>query len=162
MFYSKLDLSPDSIFTVKSSFFLNMFIAICLYFFAITIFVYFPKDDFILGAFAIIPAIILTVVAFRRRTIMTIDKTGFYFLKDLVTDWDHFYHAHLKQVIPEGSDTNTRDCNLLILEYYKGSTGDLYKMTIGLTVTQDKSEEAILAAIDYFYELSKLTHKKHV
>ena len=159
MIYSKLDLSPDSAFTVKDSFFLNMFKALCLYFCAIMIFAYFPKDVYILGIFAIAGAIVLTIVSIRRRTIMTIDKTGFYFCRELITDWDHFYAANLKQVIPEGSDTNTRDRNLLILEYHKDSTRDLYKLTVDLTSTQDKSEEAVLAAINYFYELSKLTRK---
>jgi hypothetical protein len=88
-----------------------------------------------------------------NKIIMTINKKGFYYLDELVTNWHNFIDAFVTQ-----DEENRRipydvtDRFMLVIRYGKiGHTGFFIRKIL-MTATMDKSEEEIVAAIKFYYE----------
>lgn len=102
---------------------------------------------------SVIPGIYLIRRGMINKTIMTINKNGFYYFDELVTDWNNFIDAIVKQ-----DEKNRRipydvtDRFELIVRYGKiGHTGYFARKFL-MTAVMDKSEEEIIAAIKFYYE----------
>jgi hypothetical protein len=88
-----------------------------------------------------------------NKTIMTINKTGFYYLGELVTDWKNFIDASVSQ-----DEENRRvpyditDRFMLLVRYSKEGESGYFGRKFLMTAVMDKSEEEIIAAIKFYYE----------
>ncbi|MGZ3849181.1 MAG: hypothetical protein ACXVMS_13770 [Flavisolibacter sp.] len=103
----------------------------------------------------LVPAILFTFKAFSKRVYILINKEGIYINNFLLTDWKNFVSAEYKQKEIVGS---IQDKFVLFIEYYRDGMG-YYVKEVPLTNSQNKSEEEVIAAIEYFYELSKLSNQ---
>lgn len=88
-----------------------------------------------------------------NKTIMTINKTGFYYLGKLVTEWKNFIDASVTQ-----DEENRRipyditDRFTLLVRYYKEDEPGYFGRKFLMTAAMDKSEEEVIAAIKFYYE----------
>ena len=96
------------------------------------------------------PAIFYTYKALNKRAYITINKKGIYIGKFFLTDWKNFVSARTieKQLV-----RSFKDHFYLLIDHYVDM--DYYSKEVPLTNTQNKAEEEIIAAIDFFYELWK-------
>jgi hypothetical protein len=90
----------------------------------------------------------------RNTTIIRINKTGFYYSGRLLADWHHFYGAAVRDKTEVG---RYRDNFVLEFRYYSPDYTKVYTESFPLTNTQDKAEEEIIAAINFYYNAGKLT-----
>ncbi|HZF63536.1 MAG TPA: hypothetical protein VEZ55_03575, partial [Chitinophagaceae bacterium] len=88
----------------------------------------------------------------RNATIIKINRSGFYYAGQLVTDWKLFYDAVVQDKMAVGS---YRDNFILDIRYYSTDRSLLYTQSIPLTNTQDKAEEDIIEAIRFYYAASR-------
>lgn len=160
-------LTPDSEFVVGEEKILNYVLA--LLFFAL--FAYgvidaarrhFVNIDYqsYIFAFAILPAI----YAFKRgrsnRIYIRINKTGIYHHGQLVTNWPGVVNIYLTQK-EKTKLVNIQDHFQLIVEFRKeGITNKGFRKIIPLTNTQNKSEEDVLAAANYFWKNARAQEPK--
>jgi hypothetical protein len=101
----------------------------------------------------LLPGAMFIYKAERNKTIMKINMSGFYYHERLETDWEHFHSAHVshnEEIVGSISDNF-----MLMLQYYSPENGRLYRTRIPLTNSQDKAEEEIIAAIDFYYNASR-------
>jgi hypothetical protein len=106
-----------------------------------------------LGLF-LVPGAVYLAKGNRNTTIIRINKTGFYYREKLVTDWNHFYGAAIRDKTAVG---RYRDNFVLELRYYALDYTKVYTESFPLTNTQDKAEEEIIEAINFYYNAGKLT-----
>lgn len=106
---------------------------------------------FALGIF-LIPGVIMIARGRRNSTIIRINKTGFYYAGRLVTDWKMFYDAVVQEKSKVGS---YRDNFILDLRYYSADYSLIYTKSIPLSNTQDKAEEDIIAAIQFYCNVGR-------
>jgi hypothetical protein len=101
---------------------------------------------------AIIPAAMAFAKARSKRVYIRINKTGIYEHEKLVTSWPTFLKAYItqKEVV-----MSIRDNFLLVVEYYKDDPKKGFRRKIALTNTQNKSEEEIMKAIQFFVAANK-------
>jgi len=150
-------LKPDTEFIVKESTLVDLVIAAvfyCMFFSA----VFYSSGDKIIDRvilFSLLPGIGFTVRAFIKTVVIRVNKKGIWFGGQPVTDWQNFISSKVNQL--EMRAGGWEDRNELAVEYFKGTEGDVYKKTIALLSTQNKSGEDIIAAIEYFNELYKKT-----
>jgi hypothetical protein len=90
----------------------------------------------------------------KKEAFIRINKTGFYYKGSLITAWNNFVEASIKQDEIPGS---INDNFVLIIQYYSGYPLDLYVYKIPLTNTQDKADEEILEAIQFYYNETCIT-----
>jgi hypothetical protein len=102
--------------------------------------------------FVLVPAILYMIRGFLHKTIFTINGNGIYQYGALVTNWDNFVTANITQQEITGS---IADNFVLVIDYYKPDAEGYFERRIPLTNTQTKSEEEIIAAINFFLELRK-------
>jgi hypothetical protein len=152
-------LNPDFDFTVGEEKVLHYVIALLFF----SLFLYgildavnrnFKKVDYQSYIFllAIIPVIFSLRRARSNRVFIRINKRGIYHHEKLVTDWDNFQHASLAQK-PKTRIVELQDNFILVVEHRKN--GKILRHTIPLTNTQNRSEEDVIAAVQYFYKLSR-------
>ncbi len=151
-------LSKDSNFEVKESVVLDLIIAAIGFAMAGSALLYdsnaygsalFGKSLLI----GLIPGVIFAVKAIKNNATLSINKEGIYLHNNFITDWTFFKTAYVQQMpLAAGGYT---DNIVLIIEYYKVGESGFFKRKISLTSTQNKSEEEIIAAITYFYKISK-------
>ena len=102
---------------------------------------------------SILPAVYMIRRSIINKTIMTINKTGFYYLGELVTDWKNFIDASVSQ-----DEENRRvpyditDRFMLLIRYGKEGEPGYFGRKFLMTAVMDKSEEEIIAAIKFYYE----------
>jgi hypothetical protein len=96
----------------------------------------------------LIPAILAFKKARSKAVYLRINKIGIYQNEELLTTWDKFIKAYItqKEVV-----MTIRDNFLLVVEYVKDDPKKGYRRKIALTNTQNKSEEDIMAAIQFFF-----------
>lgn len=109
-------------------------------------------------ALAIAPAVYCFARAHSKRVYIRINKKGIYQDGKLVTDWLNFLRAYLDQKEKTGF-FNIKDNFLLVVEYKKDNKG--FRHRIPLTNTQNKSEEDVLAAVNFFYKVYKMDAGLH-
>lgn len=111
------------------------------------------------GLFLIIPALAIIVRGFRNRIIMVINKNGFCYYGQLLTDWDHYISQEFIDDGPSMSGSGAKDKFYVLIKYYKEGQPGYYGRKIRLTDSQDKSEEEIIAAIKFYYKNPEKTKK---
>jgi hypothetical protein len=95
----------------------------------------------------LIPGAIALAKGQRNSIIIKINKTGFYYAGKFITDWKSFYDARIREKMETGS---YEDNFILDLRYYSTDRSLVYTLSIPLTNTQDRSEEEIIEAINFF------------
>jgi hypothetical protein len=93
----------------------------------------------------------------KERTVMTVNKDGFFYYGSLITNWNNFVSARFIDQMPEISSTSLgiSDQFFLAVRYYKENEPGCFERKFALTNTQDKSEEEIMAAIRFYYNQSQ-------
>jgi hypothetical protein len=99
---------------------------------------------------ALVPSIMFFTKARSRRVYIRVNKTGIYQDEMLVTGWDNFLNAYVKE---KPVTLRWRDNFMLVIEFTKEEPGKGFRRFIKLTNTQNKSEEDIIAAILFFWKL---------
>lgn len=100
----------------------------------------------------LIPGAIAIAKGRRNGIIITINKTGFYYAGKQVTDWNLFYDAVVQDKRAPGS---YNDNFVLDIRFYSADHSLLYTKSIPLTNNQDKAEEEIIEAINFYYKASR-------
>lgn len=137
--------SENEPFIVKNSIGIMVFIAIAS---LVMFFSSIAYNDMTVSLPLLIPAIPCIAGIFIRNPLIEVNSTGIYTKGSLITDWAHFANADFTQRTKAGRWT---DNFVLILEYSKEGYYGYFKCELPLSNTQNKSEEAVLAAIDFFY-----------
>lgn len=95
----------------------------------------------------IIPAIIFFVKAYKNQTKILLNDVGFYYQGRLLTLWDDFIEA---SIVQDEVLMSIQDNFKLLVKHYKYKKTRIYSTKIPLGNTQNQSEEAVLAAVQYF------------
>ena len=103
------------------------------------------------GWFMVVASIAVIASGFRNTVILIVNKNGFYYYGQLLTDWDHFISEEFIDDGPTMS-TTVKDQFYLLIKYYKEGQPGYYGRKIPFTDTHDKSEEEIIAAIKFYYK----------
>ena len=101
----------------------------------------------------LIPGAIAIARGRRNITLMVINKSGFYYAGRLVTDWKLFYDA---VVFEKPRGRRIKDSFVLDLRYYSNDYSLIYTKRIPLTNFQDKGDEEILEAIQFYCNAGRL------
>ena len=152
---SQTPLQPDTNFVVKEDKFLNLLIAgLCFFFFVISIVTFSGQFiDYFSIPFFLGPTLLFVYKAFKSHTLILINKKGIHYGNKLITDWQHFYNAQLKEVEKIGQVSD--NFQIEVTYYNEIREGFLHKH-IKLGNTQSKSEESIMNAIRYFHKLNQV------
>lgn len=103
--------------------------------------------------FSIIPGVYLVKRGLTNRTIITVNRKGFYYFEELVTNWDNFIDAAIRQDEENRSyPYDLSDRFMLFVRYGKFGHENYFGRKFLLTAVMDKSEEEIMAAIKFYYE----------
>lgn len=155
---SSKNFDPNGAFHVKDSRGCNMAVAI-LFLAAFVLTVYIDRFNtnhfsiYQLLYLSILPAVYMIRRSMMNKTIMTIDKKGFYYLGALVTEWKNFIDATVSQ-----DEENRRipydvtDRFTLLVRYFKDGEPGYFGRKFLMTAVMDKSEEEIIAAIKFYYQ----------
>jgi len=100
----------------------------------------------------LIPGVIFLAKAQRPSLIIKINKSGFFYAGRFITGWDLFYDATVHDKMITGS---YKDNFVLAFRYYAPDYSLIYTLSVPLTNTQDKSEEEIIEAINFFCQADK-------
>ena len=102
--------------------------------------------------FTLLPAVAYTVKVFSKRICMLVNRQGIYNNNLLFTNWQNFVSA---QYTLEDKPGSLRDY-IVIHVYYRNEYDMTYHVrNIRLSMTANKSEQEIIRAIQYFYDLSQ-------
>lgn len=107
-------------------------------------------------ALTIAPAVYCFRRAQSKRAYIRINKTGIYKEEQLVTGWSSLLKFYLAQE-KKKSFYNIQDNFILVVEYSGTDPQKGIRKKIPLTNTQNKSEEDVLAAVDFFWQQYKKT-----
>jgi hypothetical protein len=107
------------------------------------------KFDFKAMYIALVPAIYFMRKAFsKRKEIFKINKQGFYYYGELITNWNNFIDA----VVTQDKVVLTIQDNFVLFIRYKNDEGRHFRGKFPLTNMQDKADTEIIAAIRFFSE----------
>lgn len=98
---------------------------------------------------ALIAAILFFKKANSKRVYIRINIKGIYQDERLVTGWLNFHNAYITQ---KEKVITIQDNFILVVEYTKEGTNQGVRRTIPLTNTQNKSEEEVLEAVQFFWK----------
>lgn len=155
---SDKNFDPDGEFRVRDSKGCNMIIGI-LFLIAFALIIYIDRFNtnhfsvYQLLYLSILPAAYMIKRSIVNKTIMTIDKTGFYYFGEQVTNWKNFIDASVSQ-----DEENRRipydvtDRFVLLVRYFKEGEPGYFGRKFLMTAVMDKSEEEIIAAIKFYYD----------
>jgi hypothetical protein len=153
---AKNALTNDSEFVVKEEKVLNyilafLFFGLFLYGLIDAVMKGFAKLGYLsyVFMFALVPAIISYKKARSKTVYIRINKTGIYQYEKLITGWANFLKTYITQ---KEKAMSIQDNFLLVLEYRKDGLDKGFRKKIALTNTQNKSEEEVLAAIQFFWK----------
>ena len=108
----------------------------------------FGWGHFLQGAvLLLLPGAFYLARAKRKAIIMRINKTGLYYSGRLFTSWTNFLGARVTQEEIVGS---IQDNFILIVRHYNEHSTEC-SVKIPLNNTQDKAEEEIIEAINFYY-----------
>lgn len=164
----KTPLSKESQFIVGEEKVLDLimavlFFGIFLYGLIDAILLHLPRINYVsfISVAALVPAIFYYRKGKNKRIYIRINKKGIYQDEQLVTDWSNFLNAYISQKKPvmgpgiSGSTNPIQDNFILVLEYLKEGQTQGFRRKIPLTNTQNKSEEEIMAAVNFFLKENK-------
>lgn len=103
----------------------------------------------------LIPGAIAIAKGRRNATIMTINKSGFYYAGKRITDWKLFCDA---AVYDRRAPGRYKDNFVMDLRYYSPDYALIYTLSIPLANNQDKAEEEIIEAINFYHNASRQEH----
>ena len=162
---SKIPLSKDSEFVVgeeKVLLYIMAFLFFALFMYGLIDAVnrHFTNIDYqsIIFAFALLPAFYCIRRARSNKVYIRINKTGIYHTEKLVTAWAGLLKAYLAQK-EKTRLINIQDNFLLVVEYRKDGMKQHFRRQIPLTNTQNKSEEEVLEAVNFFWKMYKSVHR---
>jgi hypothetical protein len=101
----------------------------------------------------LIPAVLFAIKAFKNNILIEINETGIFYSGSLVTHWENFISIRYRQ---EQEAESISDDFVLLIEYFKPGFATSYITKIGLSNTQDKSEEEIIEAAEEYHARWKL------
>jgi branched-subunit amino acid transport protein len=152
----KIPLSIDSQFVVREDKVLDyilaaLFFALFLYGLIDMILHHFTKINYqsFIFMIALAPAFIFFIKGKNKRVYIRINKMGIYQDEKLVTGWSNLLNAFISQ---KETVLTIQDNFILVLEYRKDSFKQGFRRNIPLTNTQNKSEEDVLAAVNFFWK----------
>ncbi len=90
---------------------------------------------------------------FMHKTIITVNKDGFYFAGTLKTNWDNFISAEVTEMPVTGS---YQDHFVLLVRYYNEAENGDFESQIPMQDTYDKSGEEVVDAIKKIYEAANI------
>jgi hypothetical protein len=150
----KLDIEGQ--FLVKESKTIN-FIAggvMVALFFGTMMFADYGWSNFLFSLFLfLVPGVVAIAKGRRNGTIIRINKNGFYHAGKLVTDWKLFYDAQFYDRMKVGRFS---DNFVLDLRYYSSDYSLIYTRSIPLDNSQDKAEEEIIEAIQFYCNAGRM------
>ncbi|MEQ1676231.1 MAG: hypothetical protein ABL876_06010 [Chitinophagaceae bacterium] len=156
---AKIPLQKDSEFIVGEEKVLvyvlaSLFFGLFLYGLIESIVTHFAKLTYLnfIFAVALLPAILLYRKGKSNRIYIRVNKKGIYQDERLVTGWFNLLKVYITQ---KETVISIQDNFLLVVEYRKEGSKDGFRRRIPLTNTQNKSEEDVLAAIQFFWKLYK-------
>jgi hypothetical protein len=103
---------------------------------------------------ALAPAIYCFLRGQSKRVYIRVNKTGIYYNEQLVTGWPGLLKVYVSQKEKKGI-YNIMDNFILVVEYKKDSSKEGFRRKIPLTNTQNKSEEDVLEAVQFFWKESR-------
>lgn len=158
---AKVQITKDSEFVVGEEKVINyvmsvLFMALFLYGLFDAARHHFKNIDYqsFIFALAILPAVYCFRRAHSKRSYIRINKTGIYQDEKLVTGWSNFIKAFITQK-EKKPIYNILDNFILVVEFRKDEAKDGFRRKIPLTNTQNKSEEDVLEAIQFFSKVYK-------
>lgn len=101
---------------------------------------------------SVVPAVYMIRRGVINKTIITINRHGFYYLGAMVTNWDNFIDAVIRQ--DEENKTppfDLADRFVLVIRYGKIGQPGYFIRKFLLTAAMDKSEEEIMAAMKFYF-----------
>ncbi|MGB3007945.1 MAG: hypothetical protein WBC06_15630 [Chitinophagaceae bacterium] len=101
---------------------------------------------------ALAPAILFLRKGKNNRIYIRINKKGIYQDEKLITDWSHLLKVYISQ---KERVASIQDNFVLVVEYRKVGINDGFRRKIPLTNTQNKSEEEVLEAVNFFWKVFK-------
>ena len=140
------DLESD--FIVRESKKMHFFVGILFLILSIAAF----QMSIIIGSFILIFAILAFARGFKRQIIIRINKEGIFYYGKLLTDWPHFISYQFIDEAPmiSANSAGLGDRFFLMIKYDKKDLPGHFGRKIRLTNTQDKAEEEIIAAINFY------------
>lgn len=154
----KIPLSKDSEFLVGEEKVLNYILgSLCFALFGYGVFDaarrHFTNIDYqsFVFALALAPALLFFRKARSKRVFIRVNKTGIYQDEQFVTGWPGLLKAYIAQK-EKKSFFNIQDNFLLVVEYRKDGSKEGIRRKIPLTNTQNKSEEEVLEAVNFFWK----------
>lgn len=152
----KISLSKDSEFVVgedKALVYIlaALFFGLFLYGLIDMVLHQFTKIDYqsFIFLIALGPAFIFFRKGKNKRIYIRINKTGIYQDEKLVTGWTNLHNAYISQ---KEKVITIQDNFILVVEYRKDGYKQGFRRNIPLTNTQNKSEEDVLAAVNFFWK----------
>ncbi len=101
---------------------------------------------------ALLPSIYCLRRAKSRRIYIRVNKKGIYSNGQLVTGWPNLYKVYIAQETKK-SFYDLRDNFILVVEYRESDLKKGIRKKIPLTNTQNKSEEEVLEAVQFFWRI---------
>lgn len=154
---AKTPLSNNSEFIVGEEIILDyimasLFLALFLYGLIDAIIKRFHNLTYLSGLFTLVllPAIYFYKKARSKRIYIRVNKTGIYQDERLVTDWSHLLNAYITER-DQSFIISVSDNFVLVIEYQKKNADIGARRYIRLTNTQNKSEEDVLEAVQFFW-----------
>ncbi len=155
----KIPLSKDSEFVVGEEKVLNYILAfLCFALFGYGVIDavrrHFTNIDYqsFVFALALAPAYLFFRKARSSRVYMRVNKKGIYKEGQLVTSWSNLIKVYIAQE-EKKAFFSIQDNFILVVEYKKDGQG--FRKKIQLTNTQNKSEEEVLEAVNFFWDQYK-------
>ncbi len=105
-----------------------------------------------LFALALLPALYFFKKGKSNVIQIRINKTGIYQKEKLITGWANFLNAFITQ---KEKVISIQDNFLLVIEFTKEGNDKGFRRKIPLTNTQNKSEEEVLEAVKFFWQVYK-------
>lgn len=102
-------------------------------------------------ALAIVPFIYCLRRAQRKKVYIRVNKTGIYQDEKLITGWANLIKTFVAQK-ENKKFYNIQDNFLLVVEYRKDGHSEGFRRKLPLTNTQNKSEEEVLEAVQFFWK----------
>lgn len=156
VFFQKIsddEFDIESDFLVKESKNMNIVTGVFFLIFSFAAF----ATNILAGCVVLIFAILAFARSAKDQTIIKINKQGFYYFDELITDWDHFISEEFIDEIPlpSGNNPGVSDQFFLLIKYYKDDASGYFGRKIRLTNNQDKAEEEIIAAVKFYSKNSQ-------
>jgi hypothetical protein len=146
--------NPEEDFIVKESTGMNILIS----FFFLLIAFFSASMYWWLCGFFLIPGVLLLIKAYKNDIIMIVNKNGFYYYGNLITNWSNFIDVEFidEVPLPDQNSSGVSDKFSMLIKFYKdGQPGLYFTQQFPFTNTQDKSEEEIIAAIKFYHQYYK-------